>query len=213
MERRVLLAIFLAFLVLYVWQAVFVKPVPKPGSPSAGAPTAATTPPAPVPGQTPTPENAAAPSPPAEAPAPLSAPAAAALVGETAERDVRVETREVIAVFTNRGARLKSWRLKRYLDQAKQPQELIEHSVSSQPLPFTLRTGTDAIDRTLNTSLYVVSGAPAATADAAPIDLKFEYQNSAGLQAVKTFHLDPASFVIGFRATVTNGERPVTPAI
>ena len=30
MERRVLLAIFLAFLVLYVWQAVFVKPVPKP---------------------------------------------------------------------------------------------------------------------------------------------------------------------------------------
>ena len=30
MERRVLLAIFLAFLVLYVWQALFVKPVPKP---------------------------------------------------------------------------------------------------------------------------------------------------------------------------------------
>ena len=29
MERRVLLAIFLAFAVLYVWQAVFVKPQPK----------------------------------------------------------------------------------------------------------------------------------------------------------------------------------------
>ena len=37
MEKRVLLAIFLAFLVLYVWQAVFVKPIPKgtPGSANA----------------------------------------------------------------------------------------------------------------------------------------------------------------------------------
>ena len=31
MERRVLLAIFLCFLSLYLWQAVMVKPVPKPG--------------------------------------------------------------------------------------------------------------------------------------------------------------------------------------
>ncbi len=30
MERRVLLAIFLCFLTLYLWQAVMVKPVPKP---------------------------------------------------------------------------------------------------------------------------------------------------------------------------------------
>ena len=55
---------------------------------------------------------------------------------------MRVETRDVIAVFTNKGARLKSWRLKHYLDQQKQPQELIEH-LPSQPLPFTLRAGTD----------------------------------------------------------------------
>src|SRR5438105_11705349 len=172
MERRVLLAIFLAFLVLYVWQALFVKPVVKPGVPTAATPAGAAAPagvPAgevPIASSTPStpPATAAAPPPPAAPPAS----AAAALVGEATERDIRVETREVIAVFTNRGARLKSWRLKRYLDQAKQPQELIEHSVSSQPLPFTLRTGTDAIDRTLNTSLYVVSGAPAATAHAAP---------------------------------------------
>src|SRR4051794_23420978 len=130
MERRVLLAIFLAFLVLYTWQAVFVKPVPKPGAaPSSGTATstavpdsartdAAVTPPAAPTDSTP----AAARS--DETPA---TPPAASLVGETAERDIRVETREVIAVFTNRGARLKSWRLKRYLDQAKQPQELIEN--------------------------------------------------------------------------------------
>ena len=37
MERRVLLAIFLSFLVLYVWQALFVKPVPKPAAGAGGA--------------------------------------------------------------------------------------------------------------------------------------------------------------------------------
>src|SRR5262245_23470314 len=98
MERRVLLAIFLAFLVLYVWQALFVKPVPKPGtasttpaagaSPTAGAPsgatgtTAAGTPPA-------QPQSGASPA----AEAPPTTPAAQTLVGDTNERDVRVETR------------------------------------------------------------------------------------------------------------------------
>ena len=44
MERRVLLAIFLAFLVLYVWQAVFVKPVPKPAADDRGPNATATAP-------------------------------------------------------------------------------------------------------------------------------------------------------------------------
>src|ERR1700749_970961 len=122
MERRVLLAIFLAFIVLYTWQALFVKPVPKPVAGSSTTTSA-------VPSAAVSPAGAGAS---AEAVAPSvaeksSGPRAAAVVGDTGERDVRVETRDVIAVFTNKGARLKSWRLKHYLDQQKQPQELIEH--------------------------------------------------------------------------------------
>src|SRR5437588_277489 len=104
MERRVLLAILLSFLVLYLYQALVVKPVPKPPAVTAtniapqGSPVA----------------SLAAPKTPI--PAEVSAPAATALVGDARERDVRVETREVIALFTNRGARLKSWRLKHFLD-------------------------------------------------------------------------------------------------
>jgi len=206
MERRVLLAIFLAFIVLYTWQALFVKPVPKPvpGSattaasfPSTG-PTLANTP------AELTPEASAAAKP--------SAPLAAALVADTAERDVRVETRDVIAVFTNKGARLKSWRLKHYLDQQKQPQELIEH-LPSQPLPFTLRAGTDTVTTTLNEGLYTVSGAPAATADASPVDLRFEYRDSAGIHAVKEFHLEPASYIFGFHQIITENDKALSPSI
>ena len=206
MERRVLLAIFLAFLVLYAWQALFVKPVPKPATDAAtnsSAPVAT--------------GNAANPVSASQAVAPAvdttpAAPLATALVADSAERDVRVETSAVIAVFTNRGARLKSWRLKHYLDQQKQPQELIEH-LPSQPLPFTLRAGNDATSVTLNEGLYTVSGAPASTPDSTPIDLRFEYRDSAGIHAVKEFHLDPVSYIFTFRATVTQNDKPLSPAI
>ena len=207
MERRVLLAIFLAFIVLYTWQALFVKPVPKP---VPGATTTASSP-APAAGVS---ADAGSASPPAAplASAKPAAPLATALVADTAERDVRVETRDVIALFTNKGARLKSWRLKHYLDQQKQPQELIEH-LPSQPLPFTLRAGSDTTTATVNEGLYTVTGAPATTADASPVDLRFEYRDSAGVHAIKQFHLDPSSYVFTFQATVTESDKPLTPSI
>jgi YidC/Oxa1 family membrane protein insertase len=205
MERRVLLAIFLAFIVLYTWQALFVKPVPKPAPDAATASSAATA----------TPPTTATPASVVPAPAATARPAAplaAALVADTAERDVRVETRDVIAIFTNRGARLKSWRLKRYLDQQKEPQELIEH-LPSQPLPFTLRAGNEATTAALNEGLYTVAGAPTSTVEAAPVNVRFEYRDSAGVHAVKEFHLDPSSYIFSFRAAVTENDKPLAPAI
>jgi YidC/Oxa1 family membrane protein insertase len=216
MERRVLLAIFLAFLVLYVWQAVFVKPVPKPSPGPVGTSTSA--PPAPgadVNGRGSLP--AAEASPPVASPATATAPtvpAASALVGETAERDVRVETRDVIAVFTNRGARLKSWRLKHYLDQQREPQELIEQHLDTHPLPFALRTANDAVTTTINDALYTVAGAPSSPgASVSPVDLRFEYRDSAGVHAVKEFHIDPSSYLLAFHAIVEDGERALAPTI
>ena len=47
----------------------------------------------------------------------------------------------------------------------------------------------------------------------APIDLRFEYRDSAGVQAVKEFHLDPASYIVAFRATVTEGDQALAPVI
>jgi YidC/Oxa1 family membrane protein insertase len=208
MERRVLLAIFLAFIVLYAWQALFVKPVPKPAARTTSTATS-------EPGAVPAPSPVTGLAPPVAATVPAAAPlsTATALVTAPADRDVRVETREVIAVFTNRGARLKSWRLKHFLDQGKQPQELVEHDLPTQPLPFTLRTTDDTLTATLNGALYATSGAPDATAASSPVDLRFEYRDSAGLHAVKEFHLEPSSYIVTFRATVTDGDRPVTPAI
>jgi len=116
MERRVLIAIFLSFLVLYTYQALFVRPVPKP----ATAPASETAAPA---------EPANSGSTAAAPPAPAPPDAASVVLGDSAERDIRIETPEVIAVFTNRGALLKSWRLKRYLDERSEPLELIANDL------------------------------------------------------------------------------------
>src|SRR5207302_9533673 len=104
MERRVLIAIFLSFIVLYAYQAFVVKPVPKP-SQAASAPSQATKSPAASPATSAlaTPATAAA-----------LRPAATTLASDSAERDVRIETHDVIATITNRRARLESCRLKHH---------------------------------------------------------------------------------------------------
>jgi len=208
MERRVLIAIFLSFIVLYLYQAMVVKPVPKPveGAPVT-SPAASTTPANPAGTAPARPTPAAAPTP--------SAPSATTLVGDSVERDVRVETRDVLAVFTNRGARLKSWRLKHFFNAQGQPLELVATALAAtHPLPFSLRTPDDAITATLNGALYQLSGAPAADgATATATDLKFEYRDSAGIHATKEFHLEPASYIIGFRAAVASNDRTITPTV
>jgi YidC/Oxa1 family membrane protein insertase len=202
MERRVLIAIFLSFIVLYVYQALVVKPTPKKPVTAATASAPASAAGVGV---------AAGSAPLTAAPAPTR-PTAATVVGDAAEREIRVETRDVIAVFTNRGARLKSWRLKKYLDQQRQPQELIENQSPPHPLPFTLQTTDDALNATLNDSLYSVSEVPSGVL-AAPADVRFEYRNEAGVRALKEFHLAPDSYAVGFHDDVAVGDRALSPTI
>jgi YidC/Oxa1 family membrane protein insertase len=206
MERRVLIALLLCFVVLYVWQAVFVKPAPK--SAASGAPAS-------------TQQSSVPPSAVPVSPAPTSAgeatekPSGAVVVtGESNERDVRVETRDVIAVFTNRGGRLKSWRLRHYLDQTRAPLELIPERLPMQPLPFSLRVPDDGTTTELNESIYAVVGAPALeSAASSAVQLTFEYKNAAGLHSRKEFHLEPTSYVVQFRAVVSQGDRQLNPIV
>lgn len=201
MEKRVLLAIFLSFLVLYAYQSLVVKPAPKPlpsaagtvGSPEARGALAS---------------KAAVP----DLPAPAT-PAGTPVVADNQEQEVRIETRDVVALFTNRGARLKSWRLKRFRDAKNEPLELVVR-VEGQPLPFSVRTTDEAATATLNDALYSSANASQEQREtSAPVDLRFEYRDSTGLQAIKEFHLDPAGYIVAVRATATQGDRPLAPLI
>jgi YidC/Oxa1 family membrane protein insertase len=129
--------------------------------------------------------------------------------------DVTVETRDIIAVFTNRGGRLKSWRLKQYPDQNGQPLDLIQQSLpDTQPLPFSLRVPDAVATRTLNTALYTVNGMSSSSAPiTGPTDIRFEYRDSSDLHVVKQFRFEPASYVVAFQVEVAVDGKPVTPTV
>ncbi len=206
MEKRVLLAVVLSFVVLYGYQAMFPPPKPQPkpaistGQGATGAPAA--TPASPT-GTT------------AEAPPTTSGPpAAAALVADTEERDVTFDNDSVSAVFTTRGGVLKSWRLKKYQDAARGPLELVPPGVPvGSARPFTLTVEDTAVSATLAKALFKPSTSEVRVT-AAPATLTFEYQDASGLTARKEYSFAPGSpYVINFSATVSREGRDLNPSI
>ncbi|MBM3817705.1 MAG: membrane protein insertase YidC [Acidimicrobiia bacterium] len=210
MERRVLIAVILSFLVLYGYQALFVPPPPPPGG-QAGQQAAA-------PGGAPSPSTSAAtppPAPSAAAPAP-AAPTAPATVGDTAERTIVVETATVEATLTNRGARVVSWKLKEYRDNGE-PLDLVPSALpADQPTPFSLRVDEDPqLTERLNTALYRVSGDVDGRVDARTSEsgVVFEFEDASGLRVRKELRFDPRSYIVSFSAGVNQGDRAINPSV
>jgi YidC/Oxa1 family membrane protein insertase len=214
MEKRVVIAVVLSFLVLYLYQAFLAPPPPKrPVSPAtgqaqqagpAGPSTPGETSPAPARpgGQTAAPDAMVS-----------AAPAAATMVGETTEREVVVETGLVRAVFTNRGARLKHWELKNYHDDTGRHVDMVPQRLGAGAQPFSLRTGDQGIDARLNSALFKVVEDGRAGGPAAPRRLVFEFRDAAGLTARKAFELAPSAYTIGFVADASVGSAAANLAV
>jgi YidC/Oxa1 family membrane protein insertase len=212
MERRVLLAISLSFLVLFVYQSYFAPP-PKPTTTPVTAPA------------TPSEGGKESPAPPAAGAAPTTvappatpapaAPQVAVEEGEPAERDITVNTATVQAVFTNRGARLKHWILKQYRNDAGQPLDLVPsaENVNNAYTPFSLAVDDPALTSTLNGALYRSEAPEKIDASGGPVTLTFTWKEAGGVRATKTFTLQPSGYVIGFTADVQRDGQPVNPTI
>src|SRR5919106_1443749 len=190
MERRIFIAVFLSFVVVYAFQALFAPPEPpKPAAQPAQRPV---TPAAPV-------EQPRAPA--------GEVPAARPLVSDGAERDVVVDTDTVRAVFTNRGGRIKQWLLKQYAQDASgRPVDLVPTGLpADQPLPFSLRIDEGALTQTLNDAIYRASQSGNA--------ITFEYKDASGLEVRKQFTLDPERYLITFSVAVRQGDRELNPYV
>ena len=204
MEKRVLLAVILSFVVLYGYQALYPPPKPqlKPGTATGAAPAI------PAPGPAVASSGGAA-----KAPAP-AAPSVTTLVADTTERDITFDNESVTAVFTTRGGALKSWRLKKYQNASREPLELIPPNVpAGSARPFTLSVQDPAISATLAEALFKPSTTEVRVTSA-PAGLAFDYQDASGLTAHKEFAFAPGSpYVISFSATVSQGGRELVPTV
>src|SRR5262245_58664412 len=207
MERRVLIAIVLSFVVLYFYQAYLAPHTPPQARPAASSSAPAT------PAEAPSSSSTVPTSPAETGPAVTNGPREPqAVVSDTAEREITVETANVTAVFTNRGGRLLHWRLKDYRDNGGEPLDLVPSGLpASEALPFSLRVPDDPnLTARLNNSLYRVSGgAGRVDATRSASSLTFEFEDAAGVHVRKEFRFEPANYVVSLSVDARNGEQSI----
>ena len=208
MERRIFLAIILAAVVMYGWQAFFMPPPPAPrsnASQQAQAPAKATATPAP-----------AAQAPSAQGETKPSAAPVQAVKGEQTEREIVVDTAVAKVVLTNRGGRVLHWQLKDYRTPAGELVDLVPSNIpADQPRPFSLRVDDPQVTQRLDESLYQVRGDTNGRVDATKSSggVTFEFEDAAGLRVRKELRFEPRNFVVSFSADVHNGEMALNPWI
>lgn len=116
-----------------------------------------------------------------------------------AEADVVVENDVFTAVFTPRGAALKSLVLKNYLDDEKKPLDLVARSAERfgiYPFHFEPFSGDEVFQR-LNGELYRTSGTETLRVGKEGGEVAFEFAEAAsGVYVRKTFRFQPDSYVI-----------------
>jgi YidC/Oxa1 family membrane protein insertase len=141
-------------------------------------------------------------------------------VTEGTERTVTVDTADVTAVFTNRGAQIVSWRLKHYNDDHGRPVDLVPTGLPREtPRPFALRAEDPAITARLNAAFYKATGggsgaaAPDRIQVEAPLTLSFEFQDAGGLYARKVFHLQPQGYIVTYSSEIRNGPQVLNPVV
>jgi YidC/Oxa1 family membrane protein insertase len=137
----------------------------------------------------------------AAAPAPARA---TAQVADDKERRVEVQSPDVAVAFSNRGARLLSWRLLHFADPRGRPEEMVQ-TVVGGPRPLDLETGDPEVDGRLRDALFKPS-AETLTLPGGTADLRFTYAGGE-LEAEKALHFEPKGYLVSVRATVRKSGR------
>jgi YidC/Oxa1 family membrane protein insertase len=207
-EIRLLLASLLSMAVILLWARFFApKPHITPPQPNSAAQTA--------PAQSATsssPVSSGKTAPSHGTPATISAAAQANIPtkSDTQERTIVVENGLYRVEFSNRGAVVKSWQLKGYLDDSK-PQRILDvvHAQAAEQTggwPFALVLDDPELETAANGGLYQVSS-PASTLNA-PADAEFSWSNG-HLEITKRFHFDH-TYVVRVETSAKLNGAPIT---
>jgi len=194
MERRLLLVFALTFLVIVLFQPLLKKYLPQ-----APAPTPQTqSQPQPAPQNTAVSQAQAAPA---------AAPAlnAGATKQATSESETVVDNDFYRITFTNRGAQVKSWILKKFTDDKEQPLDLVNNAAAQKyGYPLSLWTYDESQRNKLNSALYLASSSGTVSA---PATITFEYAD--GDVAVRKSFTFGDSYVVRVETSVVSKGNPV----
>ena len=207
-EMRILVASLLSMAVIILYMKFFgPKPPVNPPQQNQAAQTAPATPGA---NPTPAPSTGSSATPASVAPSTPSTVSAATVnpVGDSQERTIVVENALYRVEFSNRGAVVKSWQLKKYKDDSK-PQKTLDlvHAKASQETggwPFSVVIDDPNMEKAANTGLYKVSTDSSSLE--APADVTFTWSDG-HLEVTKKFHFDHSYTVTVETTTTNNGAR------
>jgi YidC/Oxa1 family membrane protein insertase len=209
-ELRLVAAALLSFLVLVLWTKYF---GPKPPTTLPQGNRAAQTAPA-IPGpataaQTSAPANAST-SPGTAAAISAAAPVNIAAKADSQERTIVIDNDLYRAEISNRGAVVKSWQLKKYMDDSN-PQKVLDvvHPQAAEQTggwPFSLALEDAQMEASANGGLYQIS--TSANVLNAPADAEFSWSDG-HLEVSKHFHFDH-SYVVRVETSVNYNGVPVT---
>ena len=204
-ELRILVASLLSFGVIILW-AKFFGPKPPVLPPQANRP-AQSAPATPGPVTSPAANASQANAAPATM-APATA-ASIAVKSDSQERAIVVENKLYRVEISNRGAVVKSWQLKGYMDDAK-PQRVLDvvHSDASQQTggwPFSVVLDDEQLQKAANGGLFQVSSS--ANVLQAPADIEFAWSDG-HLEVSKHFRFDH-TYVVRVETSVKLNGNPM----
>jgi YidC/Oxa1 family membrane protein insertase len=192
MERRLLLVFALTFLVIVLFQPILKKYFPQ----ATTAPARQTQSQAPAVPQAVASTQAQAPQ--------MAAPAlnAGATKQATSESETVVENDLYRITFTNRGAQVKSWILKKFTDDKDQPLDLVNSLAAEKyGYPLSLWTYDESQRNKLNSALYLGSSSGVLHA---PATVTFEYADG-DVAVRKSFSFDHTYVVHVETSVVSKG--------
>src|SRR5215467_7979706 len=195
MEKRAFIAVVLSLLVLLGYQEWIARYYGAPVPPPAPVKEEAEKNPLPPP-------SVATPAPSAPVKAPTS----------QSVRDIRVETDNYVAVFTNQGARLKSFTFKHYrsaVNETSPPFEIVS-SAPGVPFPLGIRWQGAALNDDKDV-LYGVEGNDLKLTGDAKGNLVFRGQTPNGYNITKSFTFTGSTYPIGLEIALkaADGSAPV----
>jgi YidC/Oxa1 family membrane protein insertase len=196
-ERRLLIAVALSLIVLTAYQMLVPqRPVQRGGpspSPPSSTPTASES--EPSAGRSPT-------------PAPPPEPAVAVRpIADAEERRVEIRGPEASMAFTNRGARLVSWRLAHFKDARGRPEEMVQNLLEG-PHPLDIETGDPDLDSRLRDALFRPSRDVVRLAPGRRESLRFEY-GEGSVEAWKELGFRDSGYLVSVKASVVREGKAV----
>lgn len=209
MEKRVLLAIVLSFLVLVLYQALFVKKPPPPEifpektQEFEKKPT-----------QEISPKIYPPPSPTAREQERQEEEKILKPISEEIEEQILIDTSLYQAIWSNKGAVLKSWRLKKHKDEIKEDLELVSlHSGEINKYPFSLNTDDPSFDDSINRALYSFSNLKLELKGSQKGKLRFEYADEKGNRVEKIFIFQDGKYSFDVQVNVWKNAQKIEPLL